>query len=62
MTALANTKTRQANQHKWTPICLVGERWPTVYRYCVLSPNGEIVVPVEAALDLAPQKGKRRAR
>jgi hypothetical protein len=25
-------------------------------------PNGEIVVPVEAALDLAPQKGKRRAR
>jgi hypothetical protein len=25
-------------------------------------PNGEIVVPVEAALDLAPQKGKRRGR
>jgi hypothetical protein len=24
-------------------------------------PNGEIVVPVEAALNLAPQKGKRRA-
>ena len=25
-------------------------------------PNGEIIVPVEAALDLAPQKGRRRAR
>jgi len=24
--------------------------------------SGEIVVPVEAALDLAPQKGKRRGR
>jgi hypothetical protein len=25
-------------------------------------PNGEIIVPVEAALDLAPQKGKRKVR